>query len=109
MICFRLSLICKTRLLACIKDVLRPNHRTLTTACLHVSSQSLSSAICISSFTAYVYPHIQVPFFILNSFYDAFQLECIMTANSTTGACEADPSWKPCFASPEACTPAQVT
>ena len=58
---------------------------------------------------AYVYPHIQVPFFIMNSFYDSWQLGCIVTAQTSTGNCNSYANWTSCLSSPIDCSADQVT
>lgn len=69
-------------------------------------------SMCI--FAPYVYPHIASPVFILNSFYDIYQLTCILAADSQTatfGNCGSslDAAFGPCFGNPINCTASQVT
>ena len=60
-----------------------------------VAANPTHPSYCI--FAPFVYPHIKVPFFILNSFYDLWQLECILTAQTSSGTCDSDATWQNCL------------
>jgi len=65
----------------------------------------------------YVYPFVASPVFVLNSFQDSWQSECIMTSepvvipNNThaNGNCSAAPGWRDCATAIHNCTVDQVT
>eukprot|EP00042_Codosiga_hollandica_P051105 m.622650 g.622650 ORF g.622650 m.622650 type:complete len:405 (-) comp58219_c1_seq10:195-1409(-) len=54
------------------------------------------------------YPYIKTPFFALNSLYDQYQMECILTVSESTALCDAFSLWTACVAHPINCTSTQV-
>ena len=95
---------------------------------IHALSNASTDSACEAQYAAtgdtwkcnmaeYVYPFLKAPVFVLNSIYDSWQSECIMTAepvyNETAsmvnGNCSASPGWNKCAIYPNACTANQLT
>jgi hypothetical protein len=60
-------------------------------------------------FAQWTWPHVQTPIMPMNSLYDSWSLQCILTATLAPEQCAAAPGWGPCFQkSPAGCTADQV-
>jgi hypothetical protein len=83
----------------------------LPPACLSTHS---SSDAYKCNFAQETYRTISANMFLINSFYDSWQTDCVLTSetppvtSTTNGFCGYAPGWKNCSSNPEQCTDAQM-
>jgi STAM-binding protein len=94
-------------------------------ASIYAISNASTNAACQSAHAAtgdawrcnmaeYVYPFIESSVFVLNSKYDSWQTQCILTAmpvpegSAQNGNCGSAPGWSACASDPTKCTGQQI-